>query len=1377
MSDFSKPLDGNPARQAVHSLLGYDYQIWRSLEAWLSLGEAETLFLECAEDYDIVAPDGGITVQVKNSPADISLGMEEIRTSIDGFWDVAAKNANRGTVSLRYLTRGGVAMERGSPFSPHKGIDLWAVAAAGDLDACSRLAAYLRSKALSTSLLTFLNEASPEQLHAKLFSRVEWVFGEPSAAVVRLGVERLAIKRGAEEDISAVAAVAAVDALLARCREAATRAEPALRCLTREDMALHFSRATSVSVPMTSVALQALSKAMMAGVAGTTGPEFAIAPSLFEFEPPELPQTPLPRAGFARTVASGLTRDGAVLIVGSEGRGKTTIANVVSRAFNAPCVWLDLAKLDDAEIVAKLRLGLSLVRRRASDEPLCVVLDDLPVVSGMSQSIWSPLSALVRECRGGSRRLLATAKGVEADAVDERIRTAGIPVIAVPDLSREEIEAYFKSLGCNDESDAAGWAAFALKETGGGHPKLVYLLGLELRDQGWPIASNSSAADGPRSLEQARARARRVAADTVPEVDRPLLYALSAAAIGFDRHVAVWIGDALGLDFPGESFSRLHGRWIESRGRDRFAVTSLLAGSAEKVWTGSRLEEIHRHLFDAFLSRSYVRIDEAVGILSHALCGRDAVRLSNFLGKLTIEEVDTVPGLMEQLDPVLKIVDLQQVPAVAFDPKSSVLLRMLQFRVAKSRQPSLMEEVATAWQSEIGLLANGKFRDGCRLIRAFSIAAVSDGVLSGRTVVSAVADIASLEGVFSEPPAELLLSSGRVGADDRLDLIAELFSAAQLRCSGVSYLREFLAELDATSPSVRGRLLRDIGLPRKHPTLNVFERAWLVESRSGHPDWAGLLIEFGRGVEMAALWDAPLLPIGAAKVISIVQDEELDEPERALDSLRKAQQRFGPSSILREQEANVLFRRERHSEALAIWRAVYSDPARVEMPGHDHYSCRKAAIAASNASLFKEAAGWLERGADFVGARAILAGPVRESYLIDAAHCWFRANRGDRTVELLARALGSTPSEVVCSDDRRAFMNLKSAGHVIFWMLGFLTSAPSNGNNKLDEPLVGQCSIAEVSDELAGLPATSWHRAAAGLMRLDVLLGTGNLAIAQMRPHLEANGDLVAETTYRTARMEEEFRADSLDSIAKCAMSLQVQVWRCEAQSRVGWDATRPFDEPVTQVDRLTSMPHAEMLLSALMIAALRGQSVLALRKSWMADASRSGAPEAVVVASAIEKACSAFFLNAGAAPTRFMSEESSHVERLGAAAAILAGPTAPPSVTAICQMAALSWIAQSGALGIESIVQSLAPPFAHMWQLHLESPEQLMNPLVAIPALRSSIKLAEASPGMLTSLFDAAMLATDDQVPAALRTFLGRVEASLTARGQAMADARGDKA
>lgn len=57
------PLSGDAARQAMDSLAGYDYQILRTVEAWLQLRADEKIYIECAEDYDVIRPDGAVATR------------------------------------------------------------------------------------------------------------------------------------------------------------------------------------------------------------------------------------------------------------------------------------------------------------------------------------------------------------------------------------------------------------------------------------------------------------------------------------------------------------------------------------------------------------------------------------------------------------------------------------------------------------------------------------------------------------------------------------------------------------------------------------------------------------------------------------------------------------------------------------------------------------------------------------------------------------------------------------------------------------------------------------------------------------------------------------------------------------------------------------------------------------------------------------------------------------------------------------------------------------------------------------------------------------------------------------------------------------------
>lgn len=75
----------DPKRQAIASIEGYTYQIWQSIYKWITLKENEVLFLEGAEDYDVIGPEGAKTVQVKSTQSSFTLRSKKILEAINNF--------------------------------------------------------------------------------------------------------------------------------------------------------------------------------------------------------------------------------------------------------------------------------------------------------------------------------------------------------------------------------------------------------------------------------------------------------------------------------------------------------------------------------------------------------------------------------------------------------------------------------------------------------------------------------------------------------------------------------------------------------------------------------------------------------------------------------------------------------------------------------------------------------------------------------------------------------------------------------------------------------------------------------------------------------------------------------------------------------------------------------------------------------------------------------------------------------------------------------------------------------------------------------------------------------------------------------------------
>ena len=128
ITGLPQQLPGDPRRQAVPSISGTVYQAWWSIDAWLRLADAdEVIYLEGAEDFDVITSGSAIAVQIKHITRSISLGTAKAHKALESFWALSCQDHSR-YIDFHYLTTSGIAMEQGACFGGLKGIEAWRAA-------------------------------------------------------------------------------------------------------------------------------------------------------------------------------------------------------------------------------------------------------------------------------------------------------------------------------------------------------------------------------------------------------------------------------------------------------------------------------------------------------------------------------------------------------------------------------------------------------------------------------------------------------------------------------------------------------------------------------------------------------------------------------------------------------------------------------------------------------------------------------------------------------------------------------------------------------------------------------------------------------------------------------------------------------------------------------------------------------------------------------------------------------------------------------------------------------------------------------------------------------------------------------------------------
>lgn len=1308
------PLIGDSERQAIDSLRGYDYQIWRTVEAWLGLRDGEMLCIECAEDFDILSLGRAVATQVKNSPTNVSLNSKDVREAITNFWRHQEKNSDRYRVSMRFLTRGGIAKERSSGLGDEAGLVLWEKAASGDDLAAQLVASHLMSQATNGSLLQFLQTATPEQRRERLFSRITWLTEEPSVDAIILAVERLAINLGNRTGITPIASKKAVSGLLEHCREAATNSDAIFRTLTIQDAQLAFDQHTTLAVPLTHQ-LSAAVSAMMTSGQGWGAGAIAFSHGLFDGDLPELPISCLPREEFVKKMADAAQIQHCVLVVGAEGEGKSTSANMLARHLGTSSYWMDLRGGDDK--IAAAAIENALLQVRSPSRPKSVVLDDVPVANGISDELWGRLKILIDSSCRADIALVMTSKGVPLDLVDPKLKIAGVAIIAVPRITQEETEQYFLSLGCPTEDVAATWAKLTLAHSGNGHPKLVHLAGLELQEIGWNIQHVADFLTAPRSIEEARANARQTACKSVQLPDRDLLFALSLSLNSFERSLALDLGRELNISEPGISFDRLNGRWIERSGRSSYKVTPLLNNQAKELWAPSRVKQTHGLLLDVYMGRKVVHVDEAMGLLLHAILAEDPKRFLMFVSNL-ISKVEETPGLAESLELIAAFGEKDDQNAMPFDSFCSLSFRMLQFKVSKLRRPEALSDIARRWRAEIDREPKSLTREAMLAMRGVCVAGAIDGGFSAAQIVEAVVDAIGMERLGISIPALTATELHLIDSEESPDPIQLLFSIAQANSSSAKDIPDFLDALEQLEEGIRNRLLGAFQLSIVQDAGSVFDRALVFESKEPSPDWESFAKVLNRTVALAKEWKQWDFGVSAVKVLAIVLNENLEERGRAESVLLDFLERTS-SNVLRDQLANIAFRYQEDEKALRIWvECLHGAPrsVRIERGVRDPFAMRRAGIAAGRLGQHDLSAEWFESAAKT--ASAFLGGLPPAPFRIDAVYCWLLHGEAKKALHLAIGIWEEISGAIDPQQSPRVFAAQKMLGVILLWLWQQLTGSVGDSG----KPFVGMASNPDIDlAAIGGLVPTPRDLCALMIFECATVLSIEDDWLVSVRVALDSTRIPMVLQRYSLLRLQRSLEQGQYTACVKDiyrANEAHLQMRMLHARQATD---LMDFDEQASAEmhEQDTHMASATIVI-ALALAKMNKVNLDKLLGSWRTTL--VSLPHGNFLVDLADKLVVYFRVDPTTA-MKLVQGSPNQLERIGAAACVLFEDTRRPIDTAQAQ-----WILAYELLGnvasalINVYFPTLCTHFSRHWTVHMQTPALFSSPRLSLPQLQAAL-------------------------------------------------------
>jgi len=946
ISGLPAPLPGDPRRQAVYSIQGTVYQAWWSIDAWLRLTNPdEVIYLEGAEDFDIVKSDSTIAVQVKKHAASISLGTAKAHEALENFWTLSCK-APTQEINFHYLTTSSIAMEQDASFDGLKGIEAWR-AAQTNPELAAKVTAYLKEKLPTTSSLrAFLVAATPAATQEHLIRRFHWLTDQPNIEAVKSSVnDRICVLLGnMRRSVSLSSKVQ--KHLESHFWEVVVKPLPTERCLTQAELLRQIEASATAYLPIPIDQLP--------GLIGTGSPGLNLLSLLIE-KSPRPPNPLLRRPALTQRLEKMVKQRRTALLTGSVYKGKTTLAQLVASTLCPEAWWITVTEREPIQ-VDTLLLALA-SRIEGADCPNLIIIDDLDVSSAAHRVYKESLALVLHRAKATGRSVILTAQGASSNSAVVQ-DFDNIELLDVPELSTEETATLCQEYGC-PESRTALWASL-VNGTTSGHPKLVQVRIRELASRGWPTPGPNDFFAPSSAVTSVRQSARQLLSESVPDPVAEFVYMVSECSVLMHRNIALRLAESInGITTAGDTLDNLTGKWLERIGENWFRVTALLKGVAAEVWSPEKHKQVHIRLHDAIRGKETLDPWEAAALLFHAFVARDRARLIHTAMRLeTIDNHDVKHEVERQLL-WLPLVALEPGQSATDNAAADVFLRQLQFQVASTLDSDTLPQICERWVEDVQRIPRPEVRPVVSGVMWFSFGFSQSLKVSLKHRLQAIAGIgtlpAELQDFQIERTRELLGGTDVVEAgipsDGTTAQMMFLFSNQSIRNS--ASLEELLHWLDnEATEELRQQFDALLEWPIAQAVGAFVQGAWAAKHEETS-DWEPWLTLLGRVDEYSKRRASPRFGREAAKARATLLTEYLERSNDALLVLDRAVSDFGPSPVLLEQRANVFSYKQDDERVLEIWAQLTSDPA--SKATLDLFAYRRAGISAARLKRWNDA--------------------------------------------------------------------------------------------------------------------------------------------------------------------------------------------------------------------------------------------------------------------------------------------------------------------------------------------------------------------------------------------------------------------------------------
>lgn len=1051
--DASSQPRGDTARQAVHALRGFAYQLVATALAWVDIEDTGRIYLEVAEDYAVLAKGILQTVQVKDTDGSgtVTLNSKSVKRAIIAFVEHTLSNPDV-RVYLRFFTTSEIGEERAvdDRLAGIAGLRYWKLAAR-DHD-IAPLRAVLESDRFPPTVRAFCNDRSDVELREQLLRMIEWDCGKPGFKELRGELEaRLTVVGRDRFSLSSAEAPALADSLVYHVLGRSCSDDD--RVLTRADLYKAIEDCSMIPMPRPAITklLSAFSSSISEGDnAITLSPIVATRKPNWLVDGRARPRVrgTISRPTLESMVARALGSVGIALLTGSRGVGKST----VSLAACQPDIP-DIAEFGELD-------GLDEHATRSRLDTLFAYLGDVRspvlIIENLNQlhdkHVRRSVVRVIEAARRRYRSILITCYRAPSETALAELQVDPSSVIACPSFSVSEICELVRRNG----GDPNRWGRLVHLIAVAGHPQLAHAFALSMAHSRWPedeIARLIHRGFLSGAIDAARADARQGMLSALPSAARALLYRLSLIAGRFSRSLALTLAEVSPrIPHGGESLDRMIGPWIEPLGNDIFRLSPLAGGVGRQMLPDDSQVELHRAVATGMLKANTIDSGDIDMLLAHALLGKSTDSLLKIAHLLLSLEASELEGLADAA-PFLPMLRTDG-PIYEDDPHTAILLRLSQFKVAASgRAGTALSGITEALFREINTLRDNQDRHVLDTAATLSVLC-TDGVAN---YIDNWFELLRRAKTLIERDAHLLANMTKSvddGFDREVSISCLLFSLGIAAITTVARLEQSFDKLSRIEPSERELWTASL---ESNDYYTIVNRPWVIKERQDTLDAEDAVVRYGRMATVARRAGMREVAIHCAIAQAVMLYEYRDDSERARKMLDYERAYWGSDLALDRALARFYAHCGERRKEFAIYQRIADVRASSSDAEHAN-KLRDAAISAASLQEWDQANRW------FIDARhaAISApGDDMRAFAIglgaDAAVAACMGKNFEQTIRLLAEAVDAL-SDVKHSGSTHAAYCHSMVRGAVAWAMGRIMEHSSAQVDHVFEASPGLCS-------------------------------------------------------------------------------------------------------------------------------------------------------------------------------------------------------------------------------------------------------------------------------------------------------------------------------